>query len=72
MYKFWEQAVREAEVMNKKPLLIFRWDRSKDFVAFNDDIVVDSYIKVCAFEHEFKIALFSDWLRAVKKQTKLA
>ena len=40
MLQFWRQAVREAEVMNKKPLLIFRWNRSKDFVAFNDDIKV--------------------------------
>ena len=72
MYSFWAQTVREAEVMHKKPLLIFRWNRSKDFVAFSDEIVVDNYIEIKSFGHQFKIALLSEWLTAIKKQTKLA
>ena len=72
MYSFWEQTVREALVMHKKPLLIFRWNRSKDFVAFNDDLIVDSYMEVKAFDHQFKITLLSDWLKAIKEQTDLA
>lgn len=72
MYKFWEQTLREADVMGKKPLLIFRWDRSKDYVAFNDDIEINDYIAVNCFGHSFKIALLSDWLAAVKSQTNLA
>lgn len=72
MYSFWEQAVREAKVMEKEPLLIFRWDRSKDFVAYNDEIVqVDNFIHVKSFGHEFKIALLSEWIDAVKNQTDL-
>ena len=70
--RFWEQTIREAEVMNKKPLLIFRWNRSKDFVAYNDDISIDSYIEVNSFGHSFKISLLADWLAAVKSQTSLA
>lgn len=69
---FWKQTLREAEVMKKKPLLIFRWNRSKDFVAFNDDIDVESYISVNSFGYSFKIALLDDWLKAVKSQTNLA
>jgi len=69
--RFWEQTLREADVMNKKPLLIFRWNRSKDFVAYNDDIHIDSYITVNSFGHNFKISLLSDWIVAVKKQTTL-
>ena len=72
MYSFWTQTVREAEVMHKKPLLIFRWNRSKDFVAFSDEIVVDNYVEIKSFGHQFKIALLSEWLTAIKKQTKLA
>lgn len=72
MYSFWAQTVREAEVMHKKPLLIFRWNRSKDFVAFSDEIVVDNYVEIKSFGHQFKIALLSEWLTAIKKQTKLA
>lgn len=70
--RFWEQTLREAGVMKKKPLLIFRWNRSKDFVAYNDDINVDSYIQINSFGYCFKIALLSDWLVAVKSQTNLA
>ena len=69
---FWKQTLREAEVMKKKPLLIFRWNRSKDFVAFNDDIQVASYIEVNSFGYNFKVALFDDWIKAVKSQTNLA
>lgn len=73
MYSFWEQTQREAKVMDKEPLLIFRWDRSKDYVAYNDDIVkVADYIEVSSFGHRFKIALMDDWVTAVKNQTKLA
>lgn len=72
MYSFWEQTVREAKVMEKEPLLVFRWDRSKDYVAFNDDIVkVSDYIHVNSFGHSFKICLLDDWIDAVKKQTNL-
>jgi hypothetical protein len=72
MLEFWRQAVREGEVMKKKPLLIFRWNRSKDFVAFNDDIIVSPYIKVESFGCEFKVSLLSDWITAIKDQTDLA
>jgi hypothetical protein len=69
---FWRQAVREADVMDKKPLLIFRWNRSKDFVAYSDSTVIDNYIEVKSFDCCFKISLLSEWLEAVKKQTNLA
>ena len=72
MYSFWAQTVREADVMHKKPLLIFRWNRSKDFVAYSDEIIVDNYIEIKSFGHQFKIALLSEWLTAIKKQTNLA
>lgn len=35
---FWEQACRQAEQTDKEPLLIFKFDRSKIFVAFTFDI----------------------------------
>jgi hypothetical protein len=69
---FWEQTLREAEVMNKKPALIFRWNRSKDFIAYSDDIVTANYIAVNSFGHTFKISLLSEWIEAVKSQTNLA
>jgi hypothetical protein len=69
---FWRQATREAEVMKKLPLLIFRWNRSKDFVAYNDNIKIESYVEVKTFDCHFKVSLLEDWIRAVKSQTMLA
>ena len=64
---FWKQTLRESEVMNKKPLLIFRWNRSKDFVAFNDNLIVDFYIEVKSFGCHFKVTKLDDWLTKTKK-----
>lgn len=72
LLQFWRQAEREAEVMNKKPLLIFRWNRSKDFVAFSDNLEVEFYIEIKSFGCHYKIALLSDWIKAIKSQTTLA
>ena len=53
--------------MEKKPLLIFRWNRSKDFVAFNDNLIVDFYIEVKSFGCHFKVTKLDDWLIKIKK-----
>lgn len=71
LHNFWKQTTREAEVMKRKPLLIFRWNRSKDYVAFNDDIIVDNYVEIQSFGNNFKICLLDEWLVAIKNQTDL-
>ena len=70
--QFWRQAVREAEIMRKKPLLIFRWNRSKDFVGWDDDIEVDHYVEIKSFGCHFKVTQLDDWIKALKSQTNLA
>jgi hypothetical protein len=35
LLKWWDQAVRQAEEIERDPLLLFKFDRSKWFVAFN-------------------------------------
>ena len=72
MLQFWRQTVREADTMKKKPLLIFRWNRSKDFIAFKDDLEAPFYVEVNSFGCHFKITKLDDWLMCIKKQTKLA
>lgn len=72
LHNFWRQTIREAEVMKKRPLLIFRANRSKDYVAYDDDIKVENYVEINSFGNRFKIALLADWLTAVKSQTNLA
>ena len=69
--QFWRQAVREAEVMRKEPLLIFRWNRSKDFVGWSDDVKVDHYVEIKSFGCHFKVTQLEDWVKAVKEQKNL-
>ena len=68
LLNFWRQAVREAEVMRKEPLLIFRWNRSKDFVGWSDDVEVSLYIEIKSFGCHFKVTQLDDWVKAVKEQ----
>lgn len=72
IYKFWEQASNDAVKMDKKPLLVFRWDRSKDFVAYSDQVVVTDYVEVSAFGQKFRISLLDDWIKAIQEQNILA
>lgn len=60
---WWEQCVRQADQVSKKPLLIFKHDRSKLFVAFAE-LPSDSYnyLYVSRGEHGFFVALLEDWL----------
>lgn len=62
IHTFWKQAKREAETMKKKPLLIFRWNRSQDFAAWNDDLHLDNQLHIKAFGEEFKIGLLNEWI----------
>ena len=70
LYEFWRQCVREAEVMKKKPLLIYRWNRSKDYVCWNDDIILTNQIEIKCFDCYFKMGLLADWLVEHKKSIK--
>ena len=38
--KWWEQAVRQAEQTSREPLLLFKFDRSKWFVAFRGELEI--------------------------------
>lgn len=67
LLSFWKQALREAETMRKRPLVIYRWNRSKDYVCWNDDITLSHYIDCNIFDHSFKMGLLSDWIEAYKK-----
>lgn len=66
LLSFWEQTTREAKVMKKHPLLIYKWDRSKLYVCWNDDIEVDNYVFIKSGQHEFKMALLDHWLPKAK------
>jgi hypothetical protein len=64
---FWRQAVREAKVMKKMPLVIYRWNRSKDYICWSDDINLELQITYKGFDCNFKMGLLQDWLEEYKK-----
>ena len=64
--EFWRQALDEAKTMNKNPLVIFRWNRSKDFILWNTDINLDHQVEYKVFGYYFKMGLLVDWLKKYK------
>jgi hypothetical protein len=67
-YDWWAQTIREAGQMNKEPLLIFKHNRSKWFVAFiNEDVyfsVLDSGVKSLVLHpQEICICLLTDFCK---------
>jgi hypothetical protein len=64
---FWEQAVRQGIQVKKKPLLIFKFDRSKAFCAWGSETCLPDgsypFIYVNRGEHEFFVALLEDFLQ---------
>ena len=70
LLEFWKQATRQGHQVNKKPLLIFKFDRSKLFVAFEDMPSHTGYrcllINIEGFE--FFVALLEDWLNFEQPQ----
>ena len=62
--EWWKQTLRQAEQINKEPLLIFKHDRSKLFVLF-DTFPSGSYpyIFIHKNEYELYMALLEDYLK---------
>lgn len=62
---WWSQAVRQGIQVGRKPLLIFKHDRSKLFVCF--DIMPHNdnyrYFVVCDNNSEFFVCLLEDWIK---------
>lgn len=60
---WWEQAIRQGKQVDRKPLLIFKFDRSKLFVAFEDMPTADyryAFLKI--EEYEFYVSLLEDFI----------
>lgn len=60
---WWEQTLRQANQVSKKPLLIFKFNRSKMFTCFQDMPRGHyRYMFLDVKGHEFYTALLEDWL----------
>lgn len=59
---FWEQTVRQAKQTNRKPLLTFKFKRSKIFVAYEDIPDSVSHLFVSVDDSPFYISILEDWI----------
>lgn len=60
---WWEQTLRESKEINKLPLLIYKFDRSKTFVAFEEmPTQIYNYITISVNDHLFHTAELNTWL----------
>lgn len=67
LLQFWKQTIREAEQTNKQPLLIFKFNRSKFFVAYKPMPTSDyRYMYMCLEGHEFYVSVLEVWLEHEK------
>jgi Holliday junction resolvase len=69
LIEWWEQAVRQGKQVGRKPLLIFKHNRSKMFVAYQD-MPTSNYrmILLSVMGHEFYISQLEDWLAYEKPE----
>jgi hypothetical protein len=67
LLEWWKQCLRQAQQTERKPLLIFKHDRSKLFCAFYDIPSGDfPHIYVDRENHIFFIALLEDFIKHEK------
>ena len=64
---WWQQAVRQGKQVGRKPLLLFKHDRSKVFAAYEDMPDNDfRFVFLNLLGYNFYISLMSDWLQHEK------
>lgn len=64
LIQWWEQTVREAVEVDKEPLLVFKYDRSKFFVGFeNTPTKHYNYTYVNINGYSFHVSLLNDWIK---------
>ncbi len=67
LLEWWQQTIREANQIGKKPLLIFKFDRSKLFVAYVEYPSSNvPYMFVNVFGHEIFVSTLEQWLALEK------
>lgn len=77
IHSFWLQAQEEAITMSKEsgkhtdPLVIFRWNRSKDYVAWDTDFNCTNQFTISSFGLYYKVAILEEWLKENKTLSNL-
>lgn len=64
MIEWWKQTERQGKQVSRKPLLIFKHDRSKIFVATEEIPSSDEYRQmfISIDTYQFYVSLLEDWL----------
>lgn len=63
LLEWWQQTIRESAQIDREPLLIFKHDRSKLFVAFKEFPGADYNYIFCSINgYEFYIATLEEWI----------
>lgn len=60
--EWWIQTKRQAAQISRKPLLIFKFDRSKIFVAYEDVPTTVNYIYLEIDGHSVFVSLLEEWI----------
>ena len=64
LFSWWEQCTRQAEQVNREPLLIFKHDRSKLFCAYAElPLNYVPFMFISRNPHEFYVSLLEDWVK---------
>lgn len=64
LLEWWQQTIRESKQVSRKPLLIFKHDRSKLFAAYQEMPSADyRFMFINLPGHEFYVALLDDYLK---------
>jgi len=64
LVQWWAQAVRQGHQVDKEPLLLFKFNRSKPFAALplHIDMQVERAMVILTPEYDFQVALAEEWL----------
>lgn len=69
IFHWWSQCKRQADQVSREPLLIFKFDRSKAFCAF--EIMPETnlpFLYISRDGNEFYVALLEDWIKLENPQ----
>lgn len=64
LFEWWDQCKRQATQVEKKPLLIFKHDRSKFFVAYESTVPGINAMKLYIGKYHFNISMLTEWVKA--------
>ncbi len=69
LIEWWKQAKRQATQVGKKPLLLFKHDRSKIFAAYEDMPSGDYRLAfITVLDYNFYISKLTDWISNEKPE----